>query len=240
MAQSSYHGFGVFRHSRLWVPVGGLLLLAALLDVDATGPRIAVRWHDGITQTERRTLEGRYDLRNGAPDSDARSTSTWRYDLGDRSQRNIGALIGDPAVADTGYIDRGALTARGRNVRVRVRPLPRTVRNWIERAPELLRLHPSLWLLTAGVLLLWAAGLPHARDRRNATIAALLFVGVLAVALPFDPSFLNMGESRERTADAGFETYYGGGSASRSTSRKSFCSRCIASSIAASPVPKRR
>ena len=46
-------------------------------------------------------------------------------------------------------------------------------------------------------MLLWAACAPSTRRRRNMTVATLLLVGVMAVAVPFEPSFVTMGESAE-------------------------------------------
>lgn len=203
------------RRPRLWKPVlwivaGALLATAALVDITISAPRVAVRWRTDIDAAQRERLERRYDLRNGEQDASGQSTSTWRYDLGDRSSGNIRALVDDPAVDDTGNIDRDALTAPGRAVRVTMRAIPRPIREGLESAPGLLRFHRSAWLLLAGGVLLWAARVSAERRRRDITLATLLVVGVLTLALPFDPAFVKMGESADRGEPQEFEQYFGG------------------------------
>ena len=96
------------------------IAVAALIDVRVTGPRVAVRWAASVNDASRAEFERRYSLENGRRDGGPE----WRYQLGDRSRENIGALVRDPAVADTGYIDRTQLTVEEPETTVGVRPLP--------------------------------------------------------------------------------------------------------------------
>jgi len=194
---------------RTWACValgGGLVAILTLVQVTITDPRVHVRWHEGVSPADRAALERRYDLRNGIPVEG--TATTWRYGLGELSPENIRALIQDPAVDDTEYIDRGALTSEGRDLRVT---------SWypfsdlFDRPSQLLQLHRSLWLLLAGGVLLWAARASSGLRRRNMTVATLLLVGVMTVALPLDPSFVTMGGSDDhaRSREA-FEGWFGG------------------------------
>ena len=104
-----------------WIACGALLVaLVALVDVQTINPRISVRWSPALDVAQRARLEVRYGLSNGAQDTD----DTWRYDLGNRSREHIRALLSDPAVEDTGYINREALTVAEPLVRVRIREVP--------------------------------------------------------------------------------------------------------------------
>lgn len=208
------------RRAWLWMVLGGVFIAAlALVDVTITGPRVAVRWGADVRPADRAALEERYDLRNGEPDQGALSTQTWRYELGDRSRENIRALVNDPAVDDTAYINRDALRAEDPNVRISIRPLPRvsslpfpfsTVDNQFEDPWQLFQLQ-SLWLLLAGAAVLWGARATSERRRRNVTAAALILVGVLAVAFPIDPLFVRMGEANDHVGSRErFESYFGG------------------------------
>lgn len=133
------------------------------------------------------------DLRNGQPEEG----TTWRYNLGNRSRDNIGALIRDPSVDDTGYINRDALTAPDGNMRVTLRSFPETLKIRFDRPWQYLELLPSVWLLAAGLLLLQAARASDERRRRNVTVATLLFVGVLALAFPISPLLVTMGDANQ-------------------------------------------
>jgi hypothetical protein len=189
-----------------WIALGAVLAAAAILRVDVTGPRVHVRWSASIDPPERARLERRYDLREpGLIDG---PTNTWRYDLGETSSANIGALLRDPAVGDTAYIDRNALAAvDGRSIRVSAwYPF-----NDLLRPRQLARLHRSLWLLLAGAILLWAARATSQPVRRNVAIGVLLVIGTAALAFPFDPSFVMMGGSADHIASRGeFESWFGG------------------------------
>jgi hypothetical protein len=177
------------RRARWWVAPAAILIgIVALVDVRVTGPRVSVRWAADVGPQDRAALERKYDLRNGEPDRD----TTWRYDLGNRSRDNIRALVYDPAARDTGYINRDTFADRGRDVVVRRRSLPDTVSDGLSLLP---RLNSTLWLLLAGCAVLWAAASPDARRRRNVTVAALLWVGVMGLAFPISPSLVRMGDA---------------------------------------------
>ena len=96
-------------HRRLvWGAVGAVLVVAlSLVTVTVTGPRVSVRWQS-VTTAERLALEQRHDLRNGRQDG-ADPELVWRYELGDWSRDAVAALVQDPAVADTNYIDRSSV-----------------------------------------------------------------------------------------------------------------------------------
>ena len=192
------------RRTRAWIAFGGLLFaITAFVRVTITDPRVAVLWDESVSSADREALERRYGLRSGRIDGDS-----WRYELGDLSRENIRALIQDPAVDDTGYIDRDALTTDGRDVRVTIRyPFD----DLHDRPSQLLHLHRSLWLLLAGGVLLWAARRSSVAGRRNTTVVTLLLVGLMAVAVPLEPSFVTMGGSADhvRSRDD-FESWFGG------------------------------
>jgi hypothetical protein len=69
-------------------------------------PRITVRWEADVDEPGRRALEERFHL--STPED--RGGGAWRYDLADASTRNVAALVGEPAVADTVGLDRSRLT----------------------------------------------------------------------------------------------------------------------------------
>ena len=189
-----------------WIALAVVVVAAAILRVDVAGPRVHVRWNAAVDPAERTRLERRYDLRGGGPVD--QTTNTWRYDLGEASRENIGALLRDPAVADTAYIDRNALAAvDGRRIRVTAwYPF----NDLLARPVQLLQLLRSLWLLLAGAMLLWTAGLSSTSSRRTLTIAVLLLVGTAALAFPFDPSFVTMGGSADHVRSRGeFENWFG-------------------------------
>jgi hypothetical protein len=191
------------RRTWVWIALGGVLVaILTAVQVTITDPRVQIRWNQGVGSAERLAAERRYELRNGVPVDDG-----WRYELGDLSQENILGLIEDPAVDDTGYIDRDTLTSEGRDIRVTVwYPFS----DLFDRPAQLLQLHRSVWLLLAGGVLLRAARASSARGRRNMTVATLLFVGVMTVALPLDPAFVTMGGSADhvRSRDD-FDRWFG-------------------------------
>jgi hypothetical protein len=192
------------------IALGGCATPIAFVNVSITGPRVSVRWQDNITATARQSLESRYDLRIGEPDLDSPSRSVWRYQLGDRSVDNVRELVEDPAAADTGGIDRDTFSARPADVRIRIRATPPSLRRLLERTPHLLRDHRSMWLLAAAIALLAAANAAAERRRRRVTIGVLAITGVMALAMPLDPSFVRMGEAAERFDRRGFEEYFAG------------------------------
>jgi hypothetical protein len=76
---------------------------------------VHVRWQASVDASERQRLEARLRLADG----ERLAGSTWRYDLVDPSPNAIRALVLDPAVEDTHYIDRSrfALDGAGRTTR---------------------------------------------------------------------------------------------------------------------------
>lgn len=90
----------------------GTFALAALVALTAAywitnepAPRIRVQWRGEVTAEQQEALERKYLLWNGR---DRMSGGSTAYDLIDTSRSNIKALVEDPAVADTGDIDRGS------------------------------------------------------------------------------------------------------------------------------------
>lgn len=193
---------------RFWLLVAVLAVaIAALVEVTITGPRISVRWAAQVDPAGRRVLEERYHLRNGQQDGGPE----WRYELQDWSSENIGALLRDPAVADTLYIDRKTLAAEEPDVRIAIRNLPFPLGSDAGfRDPSQLFQFRSLCLLLAGAALLSAARIARATRRRLVTVATLLVVAVMAYALPLPRGFLRMGDAGTYTASQqSFEQYVG-------------------------------
>jgi hypothetical protein len=183
----------------------GLIAVCVLLAtrIEVINPRVHVRWQAGIGNDQRRFLERRYDLRDGSEIDPP--TSTWQYRLGTLSQSNIRALVENDWVDDTEYIDRRAMTSTGREFRLLWYPYA----DLFDEPSELLQLHQSVWLLLAGSAVLGAARASTSALRRNVTVAALLSVGVMAVAVPFRPSFVTMGGSEGRAKSrADFEFFF--------------------------------
>jgi hypothetical protein len=184
-----------------------LLALAALVEVEVTGPRVAVRWASEVDASDRRALEEQYELRHGRQGDGPE----WHYELGDWSRENVRALVGDPAVADTAYVDRAASTTERPQRRVAIRPLPFPLSSdaGFPGVSHLFQLQ-SLCLLLAGGALLLAARLADERRRRGLTLAALLMAGVMAYAFPLRQPLLRMGDSHNYTASQqDFEAYAG-------------------------------
>ena len=195
------------RRAWIWLTFGGVLIAGlALIDVEIADPRVTVRWRPEIDPSERLATERKYGLGNGEPIEG----TGWRYQLRDRSRDNIRALIQDPGVEDTGYIDRDALTAPDRDIRIEIRQLPYPFSDRFDRPSQLLQLHQSFWLLLAGGALLWAARAPSEGRRRAASIATLLLIGALAWTLPIPPSLVQMGDSKQAAGSRrGFENTAG-------------------------------
>ena len=209
-----------YRRSAWLVLVVVLTAILALVQVSMTEPRVNVRWREGVSPADRAAAERRYDLRLGT--SIEGTANGWRYELGNRSRENIQALIQDPAVDDTGNIDRDALTAEAPGLRLSWRALPdvsllsflpfpfNVVENRFEDPLQLFQLQ-SLCLLVAGGVIISASRARNERRRRHVTVATLLLAGALTVALPIDPSVVTMGESRAHGATReNFESYFGG------------------------------
>jgi hypothetical protein len=67
---------------RLWAwAAATVVAVAALVQVQVLGPRVAVRWAEGLSDATRTALEQRYSLRAGRHDGG----QVWRYELGDWS-----------------------------------------------------------------------------------------------------------------------------------------------------------
>jgi hypothetical protein len=192
------------RRRRFWLALGAVLVaaLAALVEITTTGPRVAVRWSTDVDESHRLALEQRYELRNGRRDNGPE----WRYELGDWSRENIAALVRDPAVADTGYIDRVASSAERPDVRIGIRSLP------FPFGPDVRQLlqPQSLLLLLAGGSLLAFARIERAHIRRLASVAMLLIAGVMLYACPIAPALVEMGDADTYTSSReAFEAYAG-------------------------------
>ena len=187
---------------RLWIAVAALLVAAAaLVDVTVTEPRVHVRWRGDVSSEQRTALERRYGL---ASSSHVEGT-TWRYELLDRSRENVGGLVRDPAVLDTGYIDRPTLTAPDREIHVSAT----RARALIGPTPSELLQPQSLVLFVAGALMLLVARAGDARRRRIVAIGILAGVGVAAFALPLRQP-ISMGDSQTYTKSReSFELFSG-------------------------------
>ena len=185
---------------RIWtVVIAALAVTAALVTVTVTGPRVSVRWQETISGSDRLELEQRHHLRNGRQD-DARNPNVWRYDLGDWSRDAVAALVRDPAVADTNYIDRAtydvgdpAVTVASRlPAMLRLLPFPFSTDNRFDSLTFFFHVQ-SLCLIAAGCVLLRAARVFEERRRRTLVVGTLLMVGLAAFALPLPP--LRMADS---------------------------------------------
>jgi hypothetical protein len=177
---------------RWWLAIAAAALaVPALVNVTITDPRVHVRWREGLTAAERSSREHQYGLASGA----SLEGDTWRYELRDRNRENVAALVRDPVVVDTAYIDRPTFTAPDRTIVVTKGPA------WflVGDKPAGLFQIQSLTLLLAGTLLLVAARTADERRRRVLGVAVLITFGVAAYALPLEQP-LRMGDS---------ETYVG-------------------------------
>lgn len=154
------------------------LLALALVFVDVTiiAPRVTVRWDDDVSEGERVALEGRYRLESGR----FIEGTTWRYELRDRSRENVRAIVTDPAVDDTGYIDRPTFEAPGWGLEVSTD----RARFLVGPTPSQLIQPQSVLLFAVGLTLLWGAGLATHGGRRALGVATLLTVGLLAYVFP--------------------------------------------------------
>ena len=187
--------------ARRWIAAAGLLAAAlAIVDVSITEPRVHVRWSSATAPDARMLLEERYGLSAG----ELVQETTWRYALLDRSSGNLGALLSDPAVADTAYIDRAALTVPAREISVRVR----TLEIFGPAPAELIQLQTLvIWL--GGMVLLFASRASDIRRRRLLALLVLGAVAVAAYAMPLRQP-IRMGDSHTYVSDRHqFESYSG-------------------------------
>jgi hypothetical protein len=90
----------------LGVLVAGVALFTWRVVPPAIAPRINVRWAPDVSDARRAVAEQQFSLRRG----ELREGRTWAYDLADISRANIRALVANPAVEDTHYINRTAGT----------------------------------------------------------------------------------------------------------------------------------
>ena len=79
--------------------------LLAFGRLPSRGIIVNVRWAEGITPQLRQELEARYHLSEGRIEGPAENP-TWVYAIEDPSTANVRALVDDPLVDDTHYIDR--------------------------------------------------------------------------------------------------------------------------------------
>lgn len=188
------------------VVLGAILAVLAASRVQVVYPRVHVRWIAGLADEGRKTLERRFDLRNG--ELLDRATSTWRYRMGSSSSDDVQALLESPAVVDTAYIDREAVATTDPS---RLRVLWYPFSDLVDEPSELGLLYPSAWMLLAGAVILWAAQRQQAAARRAALLAVLVVTGLLAVRFPIAPGSVTMGGSVARAANrTDFEFFYGG------------------------------
>lgn len=120
-------------------------------------PAVKVRWRADVTDVHRQSLERRYRL----VDPIASEGRTVTYNLLDTSTGNLEAIVGDPAVEDTGDIDRQ---------RFAVAPdVPYGTRwMWVgDRLPVLRTPAVVPALVAAGALALGAIAVREVRRRRS-------------------------------------------------------------------------
>lgn len=120
-------------------------------------PRVHIRWVAGISDTQRAELERRFGLIEGRRRDDA----TWEYDLTNVSPSAVSALIADPAVADTHYLDRSSGQVVADAPPGTTRLSERRTAGWIHSSPfEWLMLVWVSSLLVSGV---WLASAEHSQ-----------------------------------------------------------------------------
>ncbi|MDA1183146.1 MAG: hypothetical protein O2930_00705 [Acidobacteria bacterium] len=190
------------RMKRWTLALAALLVLAAVfVEVTIIPPRVTVRWQDDVSAGERAELEGRYRLESGR----FIEGTTWRYELFDRSRENVRAIVTDPAVDDTGYIDRPTFEAPGWGIDVSVD----RARFLIGSTPTQLIQPQSVLLFAIGLTLLWGAGIATYGGRRALGVAVLLTVAVGAYLVPLRQP-IRMGDSGTYVDSRElFETYSG-------------------------------
>ena len=197
----------------MWAAIAAAVVAVtlSLVTVRITGPRVSVKWQPAVGETERLALEQRHALRNGRQD-DPENALVWRYELGDWSRDAVSALVQEPAVADTNYIDRSTYRVDDPSVTVATRvptilgllPFPFSTDNRFESLSFFLHVQ-SLCVIVAGCALLSAARILDPRRRQALAVAALLAVAVAAYALPLPP--LRMADSGMYTKNRlNFET----------------------------------
>jgi hypothetical protein len=202
------------RRRLLWAAPAVVILVAlALVTVTVTGPRVSIRWQPTVSAAQRLALEERHDLRSGRQDG-GDTEPVWRYELGDWSRDAVAALVQDPAVADTNYIDRSSYAVDEPTTTVATRipailrllPFPLNTDNRFDSLWFLFHVQ-SLCLLVAGGFLLRIAGIVGDRRRQAWAVAAILTVAIAAQVVPIRPSLLRMADSGMYTKNrTNFET----------------------------------
>ena len=122
-------------------------------------PRVHVRWADGTSDVRRIELERRFALAEGQRRDDA----TWAYDLGEPSPAAVLALVSEPAVADTHYVDRRTGQVAADAPRGTTRLGERAAAGWIHSA--LFDLFIVFWLSALVVSGVWLASAANAPRR---------------------------------------------------------------------------
>ena len=102
------------------------LVVRSVLIPYSVAPVVRVRWAAEIGDVQRANLETRFRLTA----AQRREGTTWSYELLDPSPANVTALVSDPAVADTHYIDRTRRVVAGDAPEGRTSMLPGPLR-WL-------------------------------------------------------------------------------------------------------------
>jgi hypothetical protein len=128
-------------------------LYVSLFVPPAFAPRVYIRWVDGTSDATRTAAEQQLRLVEG----ERADGMTWGYDLVDPSEREIRAIIAEPAVADTGNIDRERVVVADvtRVGRTRVRGGLSLWRDapfvpWVTRFAAASFVLCAIWLATSG------------------------------------------------------------------------------------------
>ncbi|HEY3158677.1 MAG TPA: hypothetical protein VGJ78_06925 [Vicinamibacterales bacterium] len=133
----------------LVIGITGLLSLRVAYDLTREpAPGIRVRWRDGTSDGRRAWLEWKYRLVEPA----APQGLSYAYVLMDTRTANIGALVKDPEVADTGDIDREKFEIPWETANE-----SRTFMWTADRLP-VLRQPVARWMLIASLVLMAATG----------------------------------------------------------------------------------
>lgn len=96
------------------IAVAAALPFAARMLAGPPGAIVHIRWQPDIEDAARQDLEARFGLADGRRQDER----TWRYNLRNASRDHIRALVRDPAVADTHYIDRSTYSIDSTALRI--------------------------------------------------------------------------------------------------------------------------
>jgi hypothetical protein len=87
--------------------VVGLVALWPQREPATRTTQVAVRWSADLPDSERATLEQRFSLSAGEPNSNRTAdVNVWNYSLSNTTEDNVRALVAHPEVVDTGGIER--------------------------------------------------------------------------------------------------------------------------------------